>query len=88
MTIRGATGEVRWAYLPAVVFGPWRLETSPAGGALTGTIASVDEYRVAQGPLVAVVTVGRQRLTWPIDSLQIAGATLTAQLGPQTKERP
>lgn len=81
MTIRGATGEVRWVYLTAVTFGPWRLETDES--TLTGTLVSADDYRVTQGPLVAVVMVGRQRLTWPVEDLQISGQTVTVRLGPR-----
>lgn len=86
MMIRGATGEIRWAYLPAVVFGPWRLETSVDGASLSASVVSVDEYRASQGPFSAVVQVGRQRLAWPVLNLQIAAGTLTAQLGPQIRE--
>ena len=82
MTLRGATGEVRWVYLPAVVFGPWRIETGEES-TLTGSLVSVDDYRVTQSPLVAVVNVGRQRLTWPIKDVQISGETVTAVLGPR-----
>lgn len=81
MTIRGATGEVRWAYLPAVIFGPWRVETDES--TLVGTVVSVDDYRVTQAPLVAVVTVGRKRLTWPVKDLQISGTVVTVSLGPR-----
>lgn len=82
MTLRGATGEIRWVYLPAVVFGPWRIETD-GEATLTGTLVSVDDYRVTQAPLVAVVQIGRTRLTYPVASLQISGQTVTATLGPR-----
>jgi hypothetical protein len=87
MTYRGATGEIRWAYLAAAVFGPWRLEFENEHGELTGTIVSVDGYRVTQAPLHAVLTVGRQRLTYPIISLQVNGSTLSAQVGPRLEQR-
>lgn len=83
MTLRGATGEIRWGgYLPAVIFGPWRLETD-GEAMLTGTVVSVDEYRVTQVPLSAVVQIGRQRLTYPVVDLQISGGIVTAMLGPR-----
>lgn len=82
MTLRGATGEIRWVYLPAVVFGPWRIETD-GESTLTGTVVSVDGYRVTQGPLVAVVQIGRSRLTYPVVDLQLSGSTVTATLGPR-----
>lgn len=82
MTLRGATGEIRWAYMTAAAFGPWRLEEDDSGvSVLTGTLVSMDEYRAAQAPLKAVVMVGRQRLTWPIVDLQFTGQTVTARLG-------
>lgn len=86
MTIQGATGEVRWAYLPAAVFGPWRLDTVPGGAVLEGRLVSQDDYRLAQEPLTAVVNVGRQALVYPITSLHVNGGQLSAQLGPQQKE--
>lgn len=81
MTLRGATGEVRWSYLTAVTFGPWRIETDES--TLTGTLVSVDGYRATQAPLVAAVMIGRKRLTWPIEDLQISGERVTARLGPR-----
>lgn len=86
MQIRGATGEVRWAYLAAAVFGPWRLETEPGGARLEGQLVSQDGYRLAQEPLTAVVHIGRQKLVYPVISLHVDGGQLSAQLGPQQKE--
>lgn len=76
-------GEVRWSYLTAVVFGEYCVE----GSTLTGKVVSVDDYRVTQCPLVAVVNVGlRQRVKWSIKSLQVSGDTVTAVLGPRLEE--
>jgi hypothetical protein len=83
MTYRGATGEIRWAYLAAAVFGPWRLDFDGEQGELAGTLVSVDGYRVSQAPLNAILTIGRQRLTYPIINLQVNGSALTAQVGPR-----
>lgn len=69
-------------YLPAVVFGPWRIEAD-GETTLTGTLVSVDGYRVTQVPLVAVVQIGRTRLTYPVVDLQLSGSTVTATLGPR-----
>jgi len=89
MILKGVTGEIRWSYLPAAVFGPWRVETQEdtALSTLTGTLVSVDGYRVTQSPLVAVVSVGRRRLTWPITDMQISGDTITAVLGLRQEDR-
>lgn len=86
MQVRGATGEIRWAYLPAVVFGPWRLETEPGGASLQGQVVSRDAFREAQEPLTAVLHIGRQTLVYPVTSLHVDGGQLSAQLGPQQKE--
>lgn len=83
MTLRGATGEIRWVYLPAMVFGPWRIE-SEHEITLVGTVASVDDYRVTQSPLVAVVQLGRSQVRYPVLDLQIEGGRVTARLGPRT----
>lgn len=83
MTLRGATGEIRWVYLPAVTFGPWRIE-SEQDITLVGTVASVDDYRITQGPLVAVVQLGRSQVRYPVLDLQIDGQRVTARLGPRT----
>ncbi len=78
MRLRGATGELRWSYLTAVVFGPWSIE----GSTLTGTIVSVDTFRSAQAPLTAVVTIGKQRLAYPVEDVTLTGSTISAHLGP------
>lgn len=88
MQIRGATGEIRWAYLPAVVFGPWRLDTFDGGARLEAAIVSVDDYRREQEPLMALLYVGRQTLAFPVTSLTVTGQQLGAELGPQQRKDP
>lgn len=83
MILRGATGEVRWVYMTAATFGPWEIEQRGVTSALTGKLVSVDDYRATQAPLSVVVTVGRQRLTFPVVDLQITGSVVTATLGPR-----
>lgn len=86
MLIKGVTGEVRWSYLPAVVFGPWTIETTSTGGTLDAEIVSCDAYRAAQTPLNIAVRVGRQTLTFPVEQLDTTGPRLTAVLGPRLRE--
>jgi len=81
MTLRGATGELRWVYMTAAVFGPWVVETSGGSSTLTGRVVSVDEYRMAQPGLTAVVIIGRQRVTWPVVNVELTDQTVTAHLG-------
>jgi len=80
MELRGATGELKWSYMTAATFGPWRLEQGADGSTLTGKLVSVDAYKAAQAPLKAVLQVGRQRVTCPILTLQIDGGVVHATL--------
>lgn len=82
MTIRGATGELRWRYLPAAVFGPWQLVTDSAGGTLTADLVSVDRFRASQAPLTVVVPLGRRSQSWRVLTLQMTGTSLTATVSP------
>jgi len=81
MTLRGATGDIKWSYLTAVAFGPWLLESTGDSATLKGTVAHVDDYRATQTPLVASLVIGRQRLVYPVLDLQISGGVVTATLG-------
>lgn len=85
MEVRGVTGDLRWGYLPAAVFGPWRLSTTPDGGTLDGAVASVDAFRLTQQPLVAVLPIGRSVYRYPVLSVDVSGPTLTASLGPRER---
>lgn len=80
LDIRGAEGSIRWGYLPAMTFGPWRIEGGSDGGTLTAQIVSCDEFRLAQEPLVAVVPAGRATWRWSVSDLQVNGVTLTARV--------
>lgn len=82
MVIQGVTGELRWSYLTAAKFGPYRLTTNADGTArLTGRVVSVDSLRVTQAPLNAVVWIGKSTQKRVVSNLQIVGETLTADLG-------
>ena len=83
MVSSGPTGEIRWSYLTAAVFGPWSAALTPAGGTLTGTIVSVDRYRASQAPLVLCLPWGRKWGRWPVVALQLEGASLRATVGPR-----
>lgn len=76
--ITGHEGQVRWSYLPAVIFGPWSFDGNGKGGTLTAQIVSRDEFRLQQRPLVVVVPAGRAQWRWSVTDLQISGTTLTA----------
>jgi hypothetical protein len=87
MHVRGATGELRWAYLPACVFGPWRLETYPGGASLEASLVSQDDYRLQQQPLTALLYVGRQTMRYPVESVTVNGGQVSATLGPPQPQK-
>jgi hypothetical protein len=78
LSIKGAHGVIKWSYLPAVTFGPWRYDGDMRSGTLTAQIVSCDEFRANQTPLVAVVPAGRAEWRWTVRDLQISGSTMTA----------
>lgn len=80
----GVEGGVRWGYHTAATLKHWALESSGAGWSLEATVQAADTFRVSQRPLTFVVQRPRGIVwRWPVESLQIEGATLTARLGPQ-----
>lgn len=82
MVIKGVTGELRWSYLTAASFGPYRLDTHADGTArLTARVVSVDAFRATQAPLSAVLWVGKVTQKRVVTDLQIVGESLTAALG-------
>ena len=83
MVITGEKGQLRWGYFKAAVLHPWSVSRDEQGQwALSGTVESADAFRVSQRPLKFVSPNG---WTWPVTTLQMTGASLTAVLGP--KER-
>jgi hypothetical protein len=80
MTITGAVGCVRWGYYTAAQVRSWTLTPADGGSwALSATVESADAYKVTQRPLVFVAA----KQIWPVVTLQIEGASLTAVLGPK-----
>jgi hypothetical protein len=74
---------VRWGYYIAGRVTAWTATFSSGKWALTATLSEPDTYRLAQQPLVFVAHHAKGAWSWPIDTLQIMGAGLTAELGPQ-----
>ena len=80
VTAKGHHGELRWVYHRAATFGPWSYVGHGRTGTLTAQIVSVDEYRMSQSPLIAVVPAGHAEWRWNVTDLQINGDTLTASV--------
>jgi hypothetical protein len=86
MTLRGPSGEIAWGYRGAAVVGPWAMTTTDGGQTvhLTADVVSSDACAVSQSPLTFICRrPEREPWRWPVQSLQIAGTSLTAVLGPQ-----
>ena len=84
LTIHGPEGVVRWVYHSAATLGAWTLTVTPAGGDLTATVVSADDFKLSQQGLT--FRWSRQNgsaWVWPIQSLHVADVTLTARVGPQ-----
>ena len=76
---RGAAGELRWGYHSAAVLTGWELQDNK----LTATVASQDDFKVSQQPLTFVVHRPTTTWTWVVNTLQIAGTSLSATVTPQ-----
>lgn len=85
VTVSGAVASLRWSYHQAAALRDWTLTKVAGGFALSATITTKDTFRVSQRPLVFVVTTQDGPWRFPVQSLQIDGASLTATLGPKEK---
>lgn len=91
VTVRGLTASMRWGYFHVAELSAYTVTKDSLGvWTLTATVGHVDAFRVTQRPLVFVAPhlaqAGRPSVwCWPVETLQIAGASLTATLGPPEK---
>lgn len=76
-SITGTSAVIRWGYRDAAVVSSWSAPISK-DTTVTGTVSSVDAFRVSQRPLTFVVTRESGDWRWPITSLQIDGLTFRA----------
>lgn len=84
LTFKGEAGKLVWGYHEAASLSSWSLIPDDAGGGkLTATVVQMDAFRAAQQPLTFEVPRPKgPPWRWPIHSLQIAGTSLSATLGP------
>jgi len=85
VTDRGINGAIKWSYHDAAVFAAWTVTRAGAEWTLAGTLKSSDDFRVSQRPLKFVAPHADGVWTWPVEELQITGASLTAKLGPPVR---
>jgi hypothetical protein len=81
---RGESAELRWGYHTAATLKDWVLTPTDASRfSVTAQVVSSDAYRVSQHPIAFVVPRQADAWKWTVESLQIAGRTMTASLSPQ-----
>lgn len=85
LTITGRDGgEIVWGYSPAAAVVSWSLSAAGATGTLTGQVVSPDAFKLQQqGLTFRVRRQNGQVWSWPIVSLHIADATVTATVAMQ-----
>lgn len=84
VTVHGANGTLFWGYLPVGTVRAWTVTRHSVSdpGALAGTITDLNTFRASQHPITFVVEHKRGTWRWPLETLQIAGTSITATLRP------
>lgn len=82
LRMEGAAARLRWGYRTAADLGAWQI----TAGYLRAAVTRADPYQLAQSPLYFVVENTTSRKP-PFERLlldvRVAGATVTARLGPR-----
>lgn len=82
VTIHGPSARICWSYRPAATLGPWDLTADETGTRLTAQIVTSEPFALTQqGLTFRWRRASGKEARWPILSLQIAGGTVSAQLG-------
>ncbi len=82
--ISGAMGVIRWGYQSVAIVRDWTITRAEDKTlCLAGTVEDVDTYAVSQPRLRFQVTHEKGSWRWPIERLQIEGASCSATLGPK-----
>jgi hypothetical protein len=90
VALRGAEATIVWGYHTAAVCSAWTVERSaaPRSGAgpptwtLRATLARADPFKLRQAPLKFTAPRRGGFFCWPILSVTVGAASLTAHLGP------
>ena len=82
--VTGAEARIVWGYRLAASLRDWTITKAEDGTlALSASVTFQHAVWISQRPLVFEASHAKGVWTWPIDSLQIVGGTLTATLNPQ-----
>lgn len=80
--IKGVHGQIKWAYHVAAEVNGYTVSRSPEKRwSLRATVAQADEFKLAQRPLMFVALHQQGEWRWPIETLEVSGATVSASLG-------
>lgn len=81
--LTGAVGAIVWSYYEAAKVANYTATRAEGGGwHLRATIVLADKFKMAQRPLLFVVTHAAGQWKWLIHQFEIAEGRLTAKLGP------
>lgn len=80
-TVTVAEAQVKWGYHSAAVLRNCTVTRTDGVWSLTGTVVKSDAFRLSQRPLAFEVTLQHGIWRWPVNTLQMDGASLTAGLG-------
>lgn len=75
---------MRWGYHTAATLSAWTLTADTTGMTLVATSTDADAFKVTQHPLTLVVSrQNGQPWIWPLESLHLAGSTVTGRVAVQ-----
>lgn len=75
--IRGASAEIKWAWHRAALLESWEIK----GNTATAKVVSLDTFKASQQPLTFIAHRPHGKTwQWPIQSLQVAGSTVSLLL--------
>jgi hypothetical protein len=91
LTVRGVDARLLWGYSTAAALTAWTVSKPDDGGpwTLAATVVTSNTFALEAGqrdpqhPLRFVVVTAKGIWRWPVVTLQIAGASCTATLGPK-----
>jgi hypothetical protein len=82
LTLHGGEASIAWAWHTAAVCRTWRITRGKTEWALVATVQRADPFKLQQRPLLFTVPRKGGHWCWPIKTVTVQGAQLTATLGP------
>lgn len=80
--LSGVEGTIVWSYYDAAKVAHYTATRVEGGWQLRATVLLADKYKMAQRPLIFVVTHAHGQWKWLIHQFEITEGRLTARLGP------